>query len=236
MKVEIVRNTFINGRPVFSGGVESVSDKTAKQLIDANKARIFEGDEKPSVEELRGMYAGRSVALLGGGPSLPDDLKKIEKSNPVLIGINHHAQLYLVKCDAVVFLDTPEKTAELGQAAQAAAIAVTPHGRYATHYLDIPHGDYGMTAGLGLWLAVHFGAKEIILCGMDCYSGTKPYFYDREVKKQHPSGVDDQVAYWKILAAEVDTPIKAVSGPLVKVFKPYRAPAKKTGGKGKNIK
>lgn len=227
MKIEITKNTFVAGKPVFVGGVESVSDDIGRQLVAAGKGRIFCGAEKPSVEDLRDLYAGRSIALLGGGPSLPEDLKKIKKSNAVLIGLNHHAQLNLIDCAAVVFLDSPDKNEKLAEAAASASIAITPHGRYASHYLDIPYGNYGMTAGLGIWLAVHFGAKEIILCGMDCYSGTKPYFHDGEAKNQHPVGLDNQLKYWQVLAADVETPILPVSGPLTKIFIQYRAPRKK---------
>ena len=51
MKVLILRDTVADGRDVFSGKVEDVSDHDAKQLIRMGKARATE-DEVDPLEEV----------------------------------------------------------------------------------------------------------------------------------------------------------------------------------------
>ncbi len=225
MKVKILRNTLVSGREVCAGGIEQVTEKEARDLIAANKARFLTGeDTKPSVAELQGRFAGRPVALLGGGPSLPTDIDKISHLNPVLIGINHHAHLHGYPCDCIVFFDAPAGTNELAAAAQTAPLVVTPHGNHATHMLDVPYINHGMTAGLGVWLADYMGADSIWLCGMDCYTGQMKHFHSTEINQ----GFDlaGQVACWERITEHTRAPIKAISGPLVDVFGKARIPAK----------
>lgn len=221
MKVKILRNTLISGREASAGGIEQVTAKEARDLIAANKARYLDNrDTKPSVGALRGVHKGRSIAVLGGGPSLPADLLKIEHRNPVLIAVNHHAPLHHCPCDYMVFFDNPQKVPSLAKAATQVPVVVTPHGDHATHMLDIQYINYGMTAGLGVWLADLLGAKEIILCGMDCYTGGPTYFYDTDIT--YASDLKDQINCWKRVTEHTSAPVKAVSGPLLDIFKPFR--------------
>lgn len=226
MKVKIIKDTYISGREACAGGIEQVTEKEARDLIASGKAVLpTDADIKPSVAALREIFAGRPVALLGGGPSLPADLKKIKHLDPVLIGINHHAQLNGYACDIIVFFDSPARANLLAVAAEQAPIVVTSHGNYATHMLDVPYINHGMTAGLGVWLADYIGAESIWLCGMDCYTGTKTYFYNDEV----PQGFDlaGQLECWKRITETTAAPVKAISGPLVDLFGRATVPRKK---------
>lgn len=223
MKIKILRNTLISGRQACAGGVELVTEKEARDLIAANKARHLTGaDSKPSVAVLKGTMTGRIVALLGGGPSLPSDLKTISHLEPYLIGVNHHAQLNGHPCDAIVFFDDPRQTNSLAAAAKDAPVVVTPYGDYATHLLDVKYVNYGMTAGLGVWLANYMGADAVYLCGMDCYTGATTYFYQKG--QSEVQDLDAQLTWWKKLQEQIDgVKIYSVSGPLTDVFVPYKA-------------
>jgi|GEM_PF-1551628 len=222
MKVKILRNTQASGRDVAAGGVELVSDQEARDLVAAGKARYLDGgDKKPSVDQLRGLHAGRPIAVLGGGPSMPGDLEKIAHLNPVLIGVNHHAILHGYPCEFMVFFDNPYRLSCLAKAAQSVPVVITPYGDFATHVLDITYTNYGMTSWLGVWLAELLGASIILLCGMDCYSGKTPYFYP--TKSEYAITIKDQLDFWKNVFGKSTANIKSISGPLLNVFEPYVA-------------
>jgi len=77
------------------------------------------------MSKFKNKYAGRPAAVLGGGPSLPDDMKKLPKGC-LLIAVNYHA-FYLCKPDFMVYNDFPESNPLLLEAVQAAK-AVRVHG------------------------------------------------------------------------------------------------------------
>lgn len=229
IKVKILRNTIADGKEVAVGGVELVSLRCAGELIAAGKARHLDAtDTKPSVEMLRDLHKGKPIAVLGGGPSLPDDLEKVLHLNPILISINHHAALHY-SCDAMVFFDSPYKVPILGEGTKHVPITVTPWGDFATHVLDIQYVNYGMTAGLGVWLAELMGASKIMLCGFDCYTGNKRYFYDDESQSFYAEGLAEQLAWWKNISTTIKTPTFSVSGPLLEIFRKFEK--QKTRGK-----
>lgn len=49
MKVYIVRNTMVGGRPVAAGSTQQVTEKQARDLIAANKA-VIATEAAPTVE------------------------------------------------------------------------------------------------------------------------------------------------------------------------------------------
>lgn len=53
---------------------------------------------KMLLSKFRNKYQGIPAAILGGGPSLPEDLKRVP-DNAILIAVNYHAfyQLKIVK-------------------------------------------------------------------------------------------------------------------------------------------
>ena len=60
-----------------------------------------------SVLNLKDSHTGQPAAILGGGPSLPLDLKRIP-AGALLFSVNNHA-LQLTRADYLVFRDSPEK-------------------------------------------------------------------------------------------------------------------------------
>jgi len=54
------------------------------------------------IENYKNYHKGQTCAILGGGPSLPYDLRNIEDVD-VLIGVNQHS--LILPCDYIVFSD-----------------------------------------------------------------------------------------------------------------------------------
>jgi len=163
------------------------------------------------IQELAGICEGRPAAVLGGGPSLPDQLRLVP-ADAVLIGVNHHASR-LVDCDYIVFNDphTFDDVRDLpGE-------KISPH----PHVSNVrPTGIWpaGFSAGTGAWLAGHLGCRPIILCGMDLYQGDRKYFHGEGPPE--PVDLGDRLAMWRRCFDQVPgcDGIRAAGGPLVEVF------------------
>lgn len=172
-----------------------------------------------SVRELKGIYTGRPIAVLGAGPNLPGDLEKIPKDS-ILIGVNHHAEFGgLVRLDYMCFADSPKHRPE--------AMAFTNDfiGRrltfikeYSDWLVDVPYMYFGLTFPFAVWAAFWMGGNPIILCGFDCHT-TGGHFHDGN------RGLNIEEYYkhmhiWKRVFAEIEHPerIIVMSGPLKMLF------------------
>lgn len=147
-------------------------------------------------------------AILGGGPSLPEQLEAIPK-DAVLFGINHHASK-LVDCDYIVFNDY-----------HAWNMVRTLSGKKICRwheFADIQHDCApGVISGvLALRAALVMGLSPIILAGFDCYQNGG-YFHDpTPVKRAGLFTLEKHISFWK----EFTSPdIYVVGGPLAAIFK-----------------
>lgn len=174
--------------------------------------------------ELEARYSGRPAAVLGGGPSLPEDLKRLPQGC-TLISVNHHA-LRLCQPDILVYLDWPENFPELEQAVRDfTGLRVSPHP---SSDVLLPKGEWwdgGFSSTTAAWLGCRMGAEPVILCGMDCYQGEHKYFYERS-GFYHPVfdyPVADHVRGWRPALKRCPNPqkIKAMGGPLTELFGAY---------------
>ena len=166
----------------------------------------------------------RAAAILGGGPSLPDDMAKLPK-DCVLIGVNHHS-LRLCKPDFIVYMDDPRKVPALQQVlSEYEGTVVSP---FATSHVTLPKGQFwdgGFSSTLATWFALWSGYEPVILCGMDCYQGEQKYFYERE-GFHHPvfdAPLENHLRAWRFALKRCPNPqhIRAMSGPLVEIFGKY---------------
>lgn len=176
--------------------------------------------------DLKETCFGRPAAILGGGPSLPLDLKKIP-AGALLFSINNHA-LQLTQADYLVFRDSPEKFPALLEAVKSfKGLRVSQLKRWTDIDLeDVPWWDAPFSSSLATWLACWLGCKPVLLAGMDLYQGKEKYFYDRvgfhlTASQVAPAG--PQMRAWE--KAKQFCPhaedIRALSGPLVEVFGGY---------------
>jgi hypothetical protein len=166
-----------------------------------------------------------AAAILGGGPSLPSDLKRLPE-DCVLISVNDHA-LHHCTPGYLVYMDNHwEKCPELKQAIDTfKGVIVSP---FADSHITLPKGqwwDGGFTSTLATWFACWMGADPVILCGMDCYQGEIKYCHPRP-DFYHPVfdfPLENHLRAWRFALKRCPNPhvIKAMSGPLVEVFGRY---------------
>lgn len=171
----------------------------------------------PAITELRGAHAGRPAAILGGGPSLPDDVARLPR-DAVMISVNQHGVL-LAPCDYIIYLD--ERVGNLLPPG-AAGVRVSPHGDVAD-YSTQGLWDNGFTASAAAALALLLGCRPVILCGMDLYQGAT-YWHDRAAPSPgRQMGLVNQLQAWRVALDRLPGSewLRAMSGPLVSVFGQY---------------
>jgi hypothetical protein len=165
------------------------------------------------------------AAILGGGPSLPSDLKRLPK-DCTLISVNHHA-LRLCVPDYMVYMDDPGKITVLAEGlekARAMGVKVI-HPRADASDIALPKGemwDGGFSSTFATWFALWMGFETVVLCGMDLYQGENKYFYER-TGFYHPcfdDPLENHVRAWRLAFKHCPHPerIRAMSGPLIEVF------------------
>ncbi len=179
---------------------------------------------KSAMSELMNKYQGYPAAVLGGGPSLPADMKHLPK-DCLLISVNHHAFL-LCEPDFIVYNDQPSTDPDMECVVKSCeAIRVSPDPTSDVEF-DVPVWTGFTSSNTGAWLALWMGCNPVILCGMDLYQGEKKYFHPCP-KKDVPAfnlNLADHLRPW-IEEARGSCPnidrLKAMSGPLVDVFGKY---------------
>ena len=170
------------------------------------------------IASLRNKYAGRPGAVLGGGPSLQADLKRVP-SETVWIAVNHHGLKY-GPADYTVFLDdTPSLRITLGELRKRGGVLVS---RQAESDVDLGGSDWWQarfSGQLACWLACWLGCDPVILCGMNLYRNPPPTV--EEVKNlAYQAPLEEHLKGWREAFTKCVHPerIRAASGPLVGVF------------------
>jgi len=175
------------------------------------------------MSELRDWYSGKPAAVLGGGPSLPEDLKRVP-AGALLIAVNYHA-LKICQPDFMVYNDQPDTDPRLLEAVRTVkAVKVSPDPTSDIEF-DVPVWTGFYSSNTAAWFALWLGCDPVILCGMDCYQGERVYFHDY----QHDCPVfhyplDHHLRPWKEdgkhLLPHIER-LRVMSGPLTRVFQPF---------------
>lgn len=175
----------------------------------------------------------KPAAVLGGGPSLPKNLKELP-TDCVLISVNDHA-FNFCEPHVLVFQD------HLDQAPAVQDVLKTFTGLVVSPKLgsdiELPADwwDENMSSALATWYACWMGYDPVILCGMDCYQGGVKYCHPRP-GFDHPVfrvPLKYHLIRWRKAFDKCPHPerIRAMSGPLVHVFgryEPQKKPASRT--------
>jgi hypothetical protein len=176
------------------------------------------------ISRFQNIHRGIPAAILGGGPSLPGDLKRLPK-DAILISVNHHG-LKLVEAEYMAFLDRHGLDAELDVAVETFnGFRVSQQKETDIDLSSAQWWNCGFSAGLATWFACWCGCLPVLLCGMDCYQGEKKYFYERPEHRdpafEFPLGY--HLRAWRGAFEHCPNPewIKAMSGPLGEVFGYY---------------
>lgn len=179
---------------------------------------------KAKMSQYQNRYAGRAAAVLGGGPSLPDDLKRLPEGC-LLIAVNHHAQR-LVKPDFMVYNDHFEHLeAQLQEAVLRGDVTrVSPEPSSDIEF-DVPVWTGFYSSNTATWFALWLGCDPVILCGMDLYQGERAYFHEYEDLPHFHLPLEHHIRPW-IEEAKNLLPgwqrVRAMSGPLVGIFGAYQ--------------
>lgn len=176
---------------------------------------------------MQDLYKGRPAAVLGGGPSLPDDIARLP-SECLMIAVNYHGFHHLPagRVHYMVYNDTPE-TNPLQVEAVRKHMAVHVSPEPSTDVLfDVPVWTGSFSSNTAAWFALWMGCDPVILCGMDCYQGP--------VKHCEPSTYDSPMFWFPLdfyirpwveeCRHSVPHPerLRAMSGPLVSLFGQYQ--------------
>jgi hypothetical protein len=168
-------------------------------------------------------FKGRPAAILGGGPSLPNDMDKLPKGC-LLIAVNFHYHLWSGKHpDFMVYNDHLEADDILRAEVEATeAIRVSPYGPTSDIEFDVEHWSGFYSSNTAAWFALWMGCNPVILCGMDCYQGAEVYCHEfqRDVGPAHYP-LEAHLRPWieeglKLLP-HVER-VKVMSGPLASIF------------------
>lgn len=182
---------------------------------------------KLKMSELENFYRGRPAAVLGGGPSLPDDLKRIPK-DALLIAVNYHA-FKLVQADYMVYNDHLDSDPRLEEAVKNTTAVRVSAGETSDIEFDVDVWTGFYSSNTAAWFALWMGCDPVILCGMDCYQGDRVYFheYDHDCPTFHYP-LEHHLQPWvedgKHRLPHVER-LKAASGPLASIFGTFQSEA-----------
>ena len=176
------------------------------------------------MSKLRDKYAGRPAAVLGGGPSLPDDFARLPK-NCLLIAVNYHAEAIGITPEYMVYNDRPEDDPVLWEAAKNfGGIRVSPDPTSDVDFdMEVWTGSY--SSNTATWFALWLGCDPVILCGMDCYQGDRvyPHEYRHDCPVFHYP-LEDHLRPWQeegVHKLPHVERVRVMSGPLGRVFSYY---------------
>lgn len=172
---------------------------------------------------MKDRYLDHPAAVLGGGPSLPRDMRRLP-DDCILLAVNFHA-LYLCQPHFMVYNDEPKSDPQLFEAVRNHSVLCVSPDPTSDVEFDIPVWTGFYSSNTAAWFALWMGCNPVILCGMDLYQGEEKYFH--ECKIDVPSfhyPLDDHIRPWiedgRNLLPHCER-LKVMSGPLVNVFGRY---------------
>jgi len=119
-----------------------------------------------SIYHFKDAHKGQVCAVLGGGTSLPGDLRNIPKVD-ILIGVNQHS--LILPLDYVAFMDRHMWDYVEGYKD---ILKITPLNKWPNRQDVIHAGEapaIGFSGALAIWAADYMGFDKILICGMDQY-------------------------------------------------------------------
>lgn len=162
------------------------------------------------LSELALRYEGRTIAVLGGGESLPEHLSRLP-GGALLLSANDHGCM-LAACDYVVCMDDiEERLRRTG----------TPIiGRH--WWADFRIQEYervGNSGVLGAWVAWVLGGHPILLAGMDCYQGGTYHHAPAAKSSGRHISLEKHLEDWSGLRQRLPAAwIRSMGGPTAAVF------------------
>ncbi len=148
---------------------------------------------QPTLDDLRGIFSGDRCAILGNGPSLPEDLRTCLQLDPLIlvVGVNRswHLQSSIlhVALDGVhaeelqsglwstgTFFTKEDHACSFQRTKQSCVVLSDPAPAAWPLARHIPQAGPAAVQ-VALWL----GMSEIVLCGFDMHDGDGRRFYEQ---------------------------------------------------------
>lgn len=179
---------------------------------------------------LHDRHKGRAAAILGGGPSLVEDLKRVPQ-DALLIAVNYHGLYHTPAShgrdpDYMIYNDVPSTNPLMEQAVAEHRVTLVSPEPTSDIDFDVPEVWTGFfSSNTATWFALWMGCDPVILCGMDCYQGAVKHCPPSTYSSQmFDMPLDFYIRPWieeglKLLP-NVER-VRVVSGPLVDVFGAY---------------
>jgi hypothetical protein len=176
------------------------------------------------VAELYAAHLGRPIIVVGGGPSAPEQLARLNPQNSVLIFANGHGFKLGLKPDYIVCKD--EIHTETKQPTEPQLRA---HGDYPiltrhawADYRMVQWPSQGNSGQLAIALGALMGGKPILPIGFDCYQEGM-YFHQMEGKNVSQGRFEGmwRSSFTRIMLRLEGAVIRALGRPLTHTFKPY---------------
>jgi hypothetical protein len=167
---------------------------------------------------IKGRHLGQRAVVLGGGPSLLGDLRRVRPRFQHLglwFGVNQHA--LLLELDYIVYQDKELHPILIGN-----GVPLITHHKDACDIWSGIVPDFGFSTGTAVWVAEYLGCEEIVICGCDDYTSPRRYWHSKMGDRGLEMGVTASNA-WKRVYDHLREPqnVRAVSGPITKVFGTY---------------
>ena len=174
------------------------------------------------LSSLHNIYADTPAAVLGGGISLRNDIAKLPP-NYVMIAVNYHAHKIGLKPKYMVYLDDPRTRPQMMRVIrEKKVIKVCPETEpFGDVIMDVEYWRGNNSATTAAWLGLWMGCNPVYLCGIDLYTGAKPYCHDDYTPDQIPVPATDLIRPWveecRNLCPHPER-LVAMSGPLQRLF------------------
>ena len=177
------------------------------------------------LEQFEDVYQDYEIAILGGGENLPYDIFKVyaENKNIMLLGINYHS-IILPQLDFILYLDARDSKSGVDDYCLKHPGTILSMQKQDLREHDIYIGRakmFGFSGTLGTWICDYMGFKKIYICGIDLYTGKKEHWHRPPTDKMSKWNAAPSLDAHRKVRDALKHPdrIKAVSGPLMEVYK-----------------
>lgn len=158
-------------------------------------------------------YCGRAAVIIGGGMSLPEQIK-LAPAGAVHLGANEHACKLGIRCDYIVCVD------EVQEKVKPWGVPIISNRRWADYRMfKQPVTNSGACAAFCAWV---MGCAPIVLVGMDCYVGGT-YCHDPKARSSgNAVSLQGHLGRWERLKGMLPrAAIRSAGGPTQGVFPAY---------------
>jgi hypothetical protein len=166
------------------------------------------------LSSIRGRHQGCEIAVLGGGPTLLQDLRHVPH-DAILIGVNQHT--LLLNLDYLYFFDEA-----VYEAVRDTDALICTHHRDVAQIATGVIPDFGLSGPMAVWMADLLGAARVIVAGCDNYGSDRRYWHSLPGTATQPTtgGMEP----WRRCRDHLQHPerVFVASGPLTEVFQPCK--------------